>query len=333
MVRIKSWCKVEVSAVPFWHTFETSRYHFVFTEEVQDQILLNKSWPVLQPQKNSYIVGSPESPRGRSIYISEPLLVEGFINASCRSPSYFPHTSGGLADACWCSASAVKNNVVILLAELALDWKISWTRISLVSDSAVALEQCLVLREGWKRPWAAWRHWAPAFKAPTQLLSCAWGPWGGDPKQHVAAKLPECMYELSPSLRDTKKEKQFQPRYWDSPSSSSNSKKGGVKRADQSVVSWELSFVQTRWEMEGEKLHGDKELIQSWKVVVCLQRIYMWGEPGERKMRCLEGCSCHGTNSSRRLRADIRDVHRKKSVWRPAQLTQARSLPPPIICD
>lgn len=52
---------------------------------------------------------------------------------------------------------------------------------------------------------------------------------------------------LSPNLSKTKKVKQFQFFYRDLPRFSSNWKKGGLKRADQNTVFWELNFAQTRW--------------------------------------------------------------------------------------
>lgn len=114
--------RVDNLAVLFCCTFETSRCHFDLRLSLQNQTLLNKCWPVFLLCKTSYVVGSSECLQGRSVYALELFLIEGLIGANCRN--YFPHTSGGLANAHWCSAAVMKNDVVILLAELVLDWKI-----------------------------------------------------------------------------------------------------------------------------------------------------------------------------------------------------------------
>lgn len=130
--------KVKNLVAPLWCILRLAGVVLISVFFLSKQTLLNKSWPMLLPCYNSYIVGSPERPCGSSVFVWSHFWSKVLQKPNCRTEIYIPRTCRGLANACWCRASVLKNDV-ILLAELAQHWKLSWAKISLVSGSTIAL--------------------------------------------------------------------------------------------------------------------------------------------------------------------------------------------------
>lgn len=130
MVKIKTWCCNLLwvrTGWKIWLCCSGVLLRLAGTILISDFLcksnIIKQCWPILLPCETGYIVGFPECPHGRSVYALEPFLMEVFYESQIQNSKLFPTCLRGLSNAHWCIASVMKNNVVILLAGLALDWK------------------------------------------------------------------------------------------------------------------------------------------------------------------------------------------------------------------